>query len=65
MLPITGHHACTSFGISSEFHGEKNVAQASAGQDNAVSVNTCRDSSYLIIREAKKDEFGAMAKGPS
>ena len=54
VLLVMQHFVYTSFGISSISYGGNNEVQARAGQGNVVSVNICRDSLYLIIKEIKK-----------
>ena len=51
MLPTIEYCVSTSFGVSKEFHGGRGEMLAGTGQGNVMSLNTCRFSSCMIIRD--------------
>ena len=53
-----------SFEVSLNFcRGRENML-AGTEQENAVSGNICRDTSYLILKVIEKERKGIMIKGP-
>ena len=50
-LTIMERYVRTAFGVSKTFFGGRRTTLARTGQGNVVSMNTCRDSSCIILRQ--------------
>ena len=65
ILPIMEHYVNTSFGVSKHFCGRRRITLAGTGQGNVFSVNMCRYSSCIMLREIEKENLGVFIKPPS
>ena len=54
----------TAFGASKEFYGGRGETLTGAGQGNVVSVNICRHSSCIILRDIEKENLGVLITSP-
>ena len=64
VLPVMNHFICTSFSVSETSYSRLNKKQVGTGQGNGVSVNICRDSSCLVIKEIEIDNKGVIITAP-
>ena len=62
MLQITQNYDITAFGGSKEFYGGSRSKMTGICQENAVSVNICRCSSWIILRDLEKENLGVYVK---
>ena len=64
ILPIMDHFMSTAFGDSKYFYGGRRRTLTGAGQGNVVSVNMCRYSSCIILRDIEKNNLGFFITSP-
>ena len=58
ILPIMEYYVRTSFGVSTEFYRGSRLTLARTGHGNMVSVNICRDSSCIMLKDVDKEKWG-------
>ena len=58
------HYASTVLGVSKDLYGGRRANLAGIGQGNMVSVNTCRCSSCIILRETQKENLDILYNHP-
>ena len=62
ILPIMEHYVSTTFNVSEAFCRGSRSMLAGTGQVNVVSVNVCRDSSCIMLKDIEKENLGAHIK---
>ena len=58
------HYVSTTFGVSKEFYGGSRSKLAGTGQEDVLSVNICRYSSFIMLKDSEKEELGVCIKSP-